>query len=62
MPARGWLRKVCGAWSSRSLIFGIRLQAGKHPSRAAALLWEVILLVHSHKNDFQTVAKHLRWL
>jgi hypothetical protein len=24
-------------------------------------VWEVILLVHSHKNDLQTVAKHLRW-
>jgi hypothetical protein len=24
-------------------------------------VWEVILVVHSYKNDLQTVAKHLRW-
>jgi hypothetical protein len=24
-------------------------------------VWEVILLVHSYKNDLQTAAKHLRW-
>jgi uncharacterized protein (DUF433 family) len=24
-------------------------------------VWEVIMLVHSHQNDLQAVAKHLRW-
>jgi uncharacterized protein (DUF433 family) len=24
-------------------------------------VWEVIQLIHSYKNDLQTVAKHLRW-
>lgn len=24
-------------------------------------VWEVLLLVHSYKNDLQAVAKHLRW-
>jgi hypothetical protein len=46
----------------RSLIFVIRLQAGKHTSRAAAMLCVGgILLIHSYKIDLLAVARHLRW-
>jgi hypothetical protein len=34
---------------------------GAYIQGSGLAVWEVIMLVHSYKNDLQTVAKHLRW-